>query len=76
MQWHFMKLASQAKVKLLEPLFDSDKLSDIISADNLKTAKGYNNITIILLALFVPWDYLYSLFADMGTTNDNYSLFY
>lgn len=49
-----MKLASQAKVKLLEPLFDSDKLSDIISADNLKTAKGYNNITIILLALFVP----------------------
>ncbi len=58
MQWHFIKLGSPAIVKLLEPLFDSDGFGDIILADNLGTAEGYNNITEILLAFFVPWDWL------------------
>ncbi len=47
----------------------------MISADDPETAEGYNDIAVILLALFVPWDRLQSLFADMGATDDNYSSF-
>ncbi len=53
-QWHFTKSGSQAEFKLLGPLFDNDGLGDIISADDPKIAEGYNNIAVILLALFVP----------------------
>ncbi len=75
-QRHFTKPGSQAEVKLLGPLFDNDGLDDIISADDPKTAEGYNNIAVILLVLFVPWNCLQSLFADIIATDDNYSSFY
>ncbi len=74
-QRYFAKPRSQAEVKLLGPLFDNDGLGNIVSVDNLETAVGYTNIPMILLALFVPWDYLQSLFADMGITDNNYSSF-
>ncbi len=57
-QRYFIKLGSQAEVKLLGPLFDNDDLGDIISTDDFETAKGYNDIVMILLALLVPWDRL------------------
>ena len=53
-QQHFTKPGSQAKIKLLGPLFDSDGLGNIIFADDPRTTEDYNDITIILLALFVP----------------------
>lgn len=53
MQQHWIKPGSQAEVKLLGLLFDNDGLGNIIFADNLRTVKGHNNITIVLLALFV-----------------------
>ncbi|MCJ1342680.1 hypothetical protein MMC31_000867 [Peltigera leucophlebia] len=74
-QRHSTKPGSQADVKLIGPLFDSDGLSNIISADDPGTVEGHNDIVVILLALFVPWNRLHSLFADMGATNDNYSSF-
>ncbi len=52
-QRYFTKLGSQAGVKLLGPLFDNKGLGIIISADDSETAEGYNNIAVILLALFV-----------------------
>lgn len=70
-----MKSKNQTKVKLLRPLFDSNGFDNIIFADNPKTARGYNNITIILLVLFVFWHCLYSLFADIDITDNNYLLF-
>ena len=39
-QRHFTKPGSQAEVKLLGPLFDSDGLGNIISADDPETAEG------------------------------------
>ncbi len=74
-QRHFTKLGSPAEVKLLGPLFDSDDLDDIILADDPGTAEGHNDIAVILLVLFIPWDRLQLLFADMGATDDNYSSF-
>ncbi len=74
-QRHFTKPGSSAEVKLLGPLFDSDGLDDIILADDPGTAEGYNDIAVILLALFVPWDRLQPLFADIGATDNNYSSF-
>lgn len=56
-------------------MFDSDSLDNMIFADDSKTAEGYNNIAVILLALFMPWDCLYSLFVDIGAINDNYLSF-
>ncbi len=56
-------------------MFDCDGLDNIISADDPGTAEGHNVIAVILLELFVPWDWLQPLFADIGATNDNYSLF-
>ncbi len=53
-QQYFSKPRSQADVKLLGPLFDNDGLGNIIFADNPKIIKGYNNIVVILLVLFVP----------------------
>ena len=75
MQQHFTNPGSPAEFKLLGPLFDSDALGDIISADDPGTVEGHNDIAVILLALFVPWDRLQPLFADMGATDDNYSSF-
>ncbi len=72
---HFTKPESPAKIKLLGPLFDSDNFDDIISVDDPRTVEGHNNIVIILLTLFVPWDRLQPLFADMGVTDNNYSSF-
>ncbi len=74
-QRHFTKPGSQAEVKLSGPLFDNDGHGDIISANDPETTEGYNNIAMILLALFMPWDRLQSLFADMDATDDNYSSF-
>lgn len=54
LQKHFIKPESQAKVKLLRPLFHKDGFDNIISADDLGTMKGHNNIAIILLAQFMP----------------------
>lgn len=71
-QQHFMKSGSQAKVKLLRLLFGSDGLGNIISADDFGIAESHNDIVVILVALFVPWDRLHSLFTDMGITDDNY----
>ena len=76
LQQHFMKSGSQAKVKLLGPWFGSDGLGNIISADDFGIAESHNDIVVILIALFVPWDCLHSLFTDMGTTDDNYSSLY
>lgn len=72
-QQHFIKPGSLAEIKLLRPLFNSDGYRDKISADDPRTAKDCNNIAVILLALFVLWDQLQVLFANIGTTNDNYS---
>ncbi|MCJ1349552.1 hypothetical protein MMC31_007793 [Peltigera leucophlebia] len=74
-QRYSTKTGSQADVKLIGPLFDNDGLSNIISADDPRTAEGHNDIVVILLALFVPWNRLHSLFADMGAINDNYLSF-
>ena len=75
-QRHFTKPKCQAEVKLLRPLFDSDSLSNIIFADDPGTARGHNDIVITLLVMFVLWNHLHSLFADMGATDNNYLSFY
>ena len=41
-------------MKLLGLLFDNNSFDNIISANDPKTVEGYNNMAIILLALFVP----------------------
>ncbi len=74
-QQHFTKPGSQAEVKLLGPLFDNDGVSEIIPVDGPETPEGFNNIAVILLALFVPWDRLQPLFSEMGATNNNYLSF-
>ena len=76
MQWHFTKPESQTKVKLLGPLFSNDDFGNTIFANNPRTAKSYNDIALILLILFVPWDCLHSLFMDISTINNNYLSFY
>ncbi len=58
LQRHFTKTMNPAEVKLLGPLFDSDSLDNIISADDSRTVEGHKDIAVILLALFVPWDRL------------------
>lgn len=50
---------------------DSDGLYDIISANDPETVGGHNNIAVILLALFVVWNCLHLLFADISVTDDN-----
>ncbi len=57
-QRHFTKSGSQAEVKLLGPLFDNDGVGKIIPVDGPETPEGLNNIAVILLVLFVPWDRL------------------
>ena len=54
MQQYFTKPGSLAKIKLLGSLFDSGSISNIISTDDPKIAKGHNDIAVILLALFMP----------------------
>ncbi len=53
-----MKPASKIEVKLLGSLFDNNDIGNIIARDDLEIAKSYNNIAVILLALFIPWDCL------------------
>ncbi len=74
-QQHFTKPGSQAEVKLLRPLFDNDGGGKIIPVDGSETLEGLNNIAIILLTLFVPWNRLQPLFSEMSATNDNYLSF-
>lgn len=74
-QRHFTKPGSQAEVKLLGPLFDYDDVGEIITADRLETPEGLNNIAVIFLALFVPWNRLQPLFSKMRATNDHYLSF-
>lgn len=74
-QRHFTKPGSQAEVKLLGQLFNSDGLGETMSIEGPETAEGLNDIAVILLALFVPWDRLQPLFSDMGARDDNYLSF-
>lgn len=46
-QQNFTKPGCQAEVTLLKPLFDSDGLGNIISTDDFRSVKGYNNINVI-----------------------------
>ncbi len=53
----------------------NDGTGKIIPADGLESPEGLNNIAIILLTLFVPWNHLQPLFSEMGAINDNYLSF-
>ncbi len=74
-QRHFTKPRSQAEVKILGPLFDNDGIGEIIPVDRPETPEGLNDIAVILLTLFVPWDCLQPLFSEIGARNDNYLSF-
>lgn len=47
----------------------------MIVADDPRIVKNHNNIAIILLVLFIPYDQLQLLFRDIGIIDDDYSLF-
>lgn len=53
-QQHFTKLESKAEVKLLSQLFDCNSVSEVILTDLSNITEDFNNIIIILLALFMP----------------------
>lgn len=53
-----MKKGNAVKFKLLRSLFDSIGFGHIISTDDPKTVKNHNNIVIILLVIFMPWNRL------------------
>lgn len=47
----------------------------MIFADNFTIIEIYNDIAVILLLLFIIWNYLYPLFTVMGIRNNNDLLF-
>lgn len=63
---------SPSVIKLLGQLCDTEDIDDTILIDHANEDGKLNNIAVILLALFVPWERLPILFRDAGATENTY----